>query len=139
MANCLIFRIWPVYVYFWYINHLRYIIQRHIIMLNTIDSVIELSGGWEGSTPSSFFNPPACSQKLPWGQAKPPRPTFNNSIYLSLFFYQKISNTCEFQDDPIIRGYDSLEDYMYLHIYFSRCRTYRCSIFVHLCYIHRYV
>ena len=29
-------------------------------------AVIELSGGWEGSTPSSFFNPPACSQKLPW-------------------------------------------------------------------------
>jgi len=29
--------------------------------------VIELSGGWEGSTPSSFFNPPACPEKLPWG------------------------------------------------------------------------
>src|SRR6218665_27517 len=33
--------------------------------------VIELPGGWEGSTPSSLFNPPAYSQKLPWGQARP--------------------------------------------------------------------
>src|SRR6218665_3161551 len=34
-------------------------------------------------------------------------------------------------------GYDSLVGY--LLIYLSRCRTCRCSIFVHLCHIHRYV
>src|SRR6218665_1556058 len=58
-------------------------------------------------------------------------------MYLALCLHQKISNTCELQDDPIIRGYASLVDY--LLIYFSRCRTCRCSIFVHLCHIHRYV
>src|SRR6218665_2636816 len=58
-------------------------------------------------------------------------------MYLALCLHQKISNTCELQDDPIIRGYDSLVDY--LLIYLSRCRTCRCSIFVHLCHIHRYV
>src|SRR6218665_4049014 len=67
-------------------------------------AVIELSGGWEGSTPSSFFNPPACSQKLPGGQAKPPRAALNSSMYLALCLHQKISNMCELQDDPIIRG-----------------------------------
>ena len=35
---------------------------------------------------------------------------------------------CEFQDDPIIRGYDSLVDY--LLIYFNLCHTCGCSIFV---------
>src|SRR6218665_2060390 len=99
--------------------------------------VIELSGGWRGSTPQFIFNPPVCSQKLPWGQAKPPRAACNSSMYLALCLDQKIYNTCELQDDPIIRGYDSLVDY--LLIYLSRCRTCRCSIFVHLCHIHRYV
>src|SRR6218665_2378701 len=76
--------------------------------------VIELSRGWEGSTPSSFFNPPpACSQKLPWGvRLNLPRAAFNSSMYLALCLHQKISNTCELQDDPIIRGYDSLVDYL---------------------------
>jgi len=41
------------------------------------------------------------------------------------------------QDDPIMRCYDSVVDY--LLIYFCRCRTCWCSIFVHLCHIHRYV
>ena len=58
-------------------------------------------------------------------------------MYLALCLHQKISNTCELQDDPIIRGYHSLVNYFL--IYFSRCRTCRCSIFVHLCHIHRYV
>src|SRR6218665_1598398 len=46
---------------------------------------------------------------------------FNSSMYLALCLHQKISSTCELQDDPIIRGYDSLMDYLF--IYFSRCRT----------------
>src|SRR6218665_1687540 len=56
---------------------------------------------------------------------------------LVLCWHQKISNTCQLHDDPIIQGYDSLVDH--LLIYFSRCRTCRCSIFVHLFHIYRYV
>src|SRR6218665_1049649 len=56
---------------------------------------------------------------------------------LVLCLHPKISNTCELQDDPIIRGYDSLVDY--LLIYFSRCCTCRYSIFLHVCHIHCYV
>src|SRR6218665_1139109 len=33
-------------------------------------------------------------------------------MYLALCLHQKISNTCELQDDPIIQGYDSLVDYL---------------------------
>src|SRR6218665_3007462 len=49
-------------------------------------------------------------------------------MYLVLCLHPKISNTCEFQDDPIIRRYDSLVDYLLL--YFNRCHTCGCSIFV---------
>jgi len=58
-------------------------------------------------------------------------------MYLALCLHQKISNTCMLQDDPIIRGYDSLVDYLLM--YFSRRRTCWCCIFVHLCHIHCYV
>jgi len=33
-------------------------------------------------------------------------------MYLALCMHPKIFNICEFQDDPIIRGYDSLVDYL---------------------------
>src|SRR6218665_4037775 len=78
-------------------------------------AVIELSGVGRVH-PSSFFNPPACSQKLPLGgQANPTRAAFNSSMYLALCLHKKISNTCELQDDPIIRGYDSLVDYLLIY------------------------
>src|SRR6218665_3196320 len=90
-------------------------------------SVIELSGGREGvrrvqPPPVHFSTSPACSQKLPWGlRLNPPRAAFNNSMYLALCLHQKISSTCELHYDPIVRGFDSLVDYLF--VYFSRCRT----------------
>src|SRR6218665_3240895 len=100
--------------------------------------VIELSGFLGGSTPQFIFQPPQLILKnYLGGQAKPPRAAFSNSMHLVLCLHPKISNTCEFQDDPIIRRYDSLVDY--LLIYFNRCHTRGCSIFVHLCHIDCYV
>src|SRR6218665_3065991 len=88
-------------------------------------------GGWEGSTPSSF-------SKIALGvRLNPPRAAFSNLMYLALCLHPKISNTFEFQDDPIIRGYSSLVDYLLID--FNRCHTCGCSIFVQLCHIHCYV
>src|SRR6218665_1631128 len=84
-------------------------------------------GGWEGSTPSSF-------SKIALGvRLNPPRAAFSNLMYLALCLHPKISNTFEFQDDPIIRGYSSLVDYLLID--FNRCHTCGCSIFVHLCHL----
>src|SRR6218665_3514965 len=74
-----------------------------------------------------MFQPPQLSLKnYLGGQAKPPRAAFSNSMYLVLCLHPKISNTCEFQDDPIIRRYDGRVDY--LLIYFNRCHIWGCSI-----------
>src|SRR6218665_2482032 len=85
-----------------------------------------------------MFKPPSLFSKITLGfRLNPPRAAFSNSMYLALCLHPKISNTFEFQDDLIIRGYNSLVDY--LLICFNRCHTCGCSIFVHLCHIHCYV
>ena len=90
-------------------------------------------GGLGGFNPQFIFQPPSLSWKITMGdQAKPPRAAFNSLMYLALCLHQKISNTCELQDDPIIRGYDSLVDYLLIYLdqsmahipifYFCTCR-----------------
>ena len=37
-------------------------------------------------------------------------------MYLALCLHQKILSTCELQADPIIRGYDSLVDYLFTSV-----------------------
>ena len=80
--------------------------------------MIELSGCWGFKPPSSFFTPQLILKNYLGGvRLNPPRTAFSNSMYLVLCLHPKISNTCEFQDDPIIRCYDSLVDFLFLYIY----------------------
>ena len=122
-----------MYLKYMYLNYL-YFNYSNTANYNQILPVIELLGVGRVQPPVHFSTPQLILKNYLGGQAKPPRAAFSNSMYLALCLHPKISNTCEFQDDPIIRGYNSLVDY--LLIYFNRCHTCGCSIFVHLSHIH---
>src|SRR6218665_1708868 len=105
--------------------------------LRKLVAVIKLSGGWgwDGSTPSSFFNPPSLFSKITLGvRLNPPEQrSIAQCILLS-------ACTKRFPTRVSFRMIQSSEAMTALWIiYFSRCRTCRYSIFVHLCHIHRYV
>src|SRR6218665_1389934 len=67
-------------------------------------AVIELSGVGRVQPLQFIFQPPSLFSKITLGgQAKLPTAAFSNSMHLAFCLHPKISNTCEFQDDPIIR------------------------------------
>src|SRR6218665_3122239 len=60
-------------------------------------------GGVGVSPPPFIFQPPSLFSKITLGgQAKPSRAAFNRSMSLALCLHQKISNTCELQDHPML-------------------------------------
>ena len=118
---------------------LQYIILCTIIYFMyyiTIKAVLDLSVGL-GVQPAQFsFQPPRSFSKITLGgQAEPPpeERSIAQCILLSACI-KRFPTRLSFRMN---RSGFCLVDY--LLIYFSRSHTCWCSIFVHLCHIHRYV